>query len=122
MQIELLDALRSGIATKAELLAAGYNSNPVRLPVYLKNGGAEWRTLIPTETQMYLAIYSSVDKNIDLETDNSMAINWALLTKPLGFSTEPKDPLPLYSCFGQLLLSPSSSLFPGELFRHVLSD
>src|SRR5882762_2656733 len=104
MQIELLDALRSGIATKAELLAAGYNSNPMRLRVYLKNGGAEWRKLIPTETQMYLAIYSSVDKNIDLEPDNSVANNWALL----DFSTEPKTSLPLYSWIGQSLLSPSA--------------
>jgi len=112
MQIELLDALRSGIATKAELLAAGYNSNPVRLPVYLKNGGAEWRTLIPTETQMYLAIYSSVDKNVDLGTDNSMASNWALLTRPLAF-TEPKNSLSLYSWIGQSLLRVSApSLFP----------
>jgi hypothetical protein len=61
---EVQDALRNGIATKPELLAAGYNSNPVRLPLYLKNGGANWRTLIPAETQMYLAIYSEVDRNI----------------------------------------------------------
>ena len=110
--VEVKDALRSGIATKAELLAAGYNSNPVRLRVYLKNGGAEWRTLIPTETQIYLAIYSSVDKNVDLGTDNSMANNWALLTRPLAF-TEPKNSLSLYSWIGQSLLSVSApSLFP----------
>src|SRR6185369_16613409 len=57
-------AMRDGIATKPELLAAGYNSNPARLPVYLKNGGANWKTLIPNETQMYLAIYDEVDRNI----------------------------------------------------------
>jgi hypothetical protein len=61
---EVQDALRSGVATKPELLAAGYNSNPARLPAYLKNGGANWRTLIPAETQMYLAIYSEVDRHI----------------------------------------------------------
>ena len=61
---EVQDALRSGTATKPELLAAGYNSNPLRLPQYLRNGGADWRTLIPAETQMYLAIYSEVDRNI----------------------------------------------------------
>jgi hypothetical protein len=61
---EVQEALRNGIATKPELLAAGYNSNPVRLPMYLKNGGANWKTLIPAETQMYLAIYSEVDRNI----------------------------------------------------------
>ena len=61
---EVQDALRSGFASMPELLAAGYNSNPMRLPLYLKNGGAGWRTLIPAETQMYLAIYSSVDSNV----------------------------------------------------------
>lgn len=61
---EVQDALRNGIATKPELLAAGYNSNPVRLPVYLKNGGANWKTLIPAETQMYLQIYGEVDRNV----------------------------------------------------------
>ena len=62
---EVQDALRTGMATKPELLAAGYNSNPVRLPAYLKNGGPNWRTLIPAETQMYLAIYSAVDRTFD---------------------------------------------------------
>jgi len=61
---EVQEALRNGIATKPELLAAGYNSNPIRLPMYLKNGGANWKTLIPAETQMYLAIYGEVDRNI----------------------------------------------------------
>lgn len=61
---EVQDALRTGMATKPELLAAGYNSNPARLPTYLRNGGANWRTLIPAETQMYLAIYSEVDRHV----------------------------------------------------------
>jgi len=65
---EVQDALRNGIATKSELMAAGYNSNPLRLPAYLKTGGAAWRTLIPAETQMYLKIYSSVDKTLDLKS------------------------------------------------------
>jgi hypothetical protein len=64
---EVQEALRNGIATKPELLAAGYNSNPVRLPMYLKNGGANWKTLIPAETQMYLAIYSEVDRNVQFQ-------------------------------------------------------
>jgi hypothetical protein len=59
---EVEDALSSGIATEPELVAAGYNSNPARLPGYLKRGGADWRTLIPAETQMYLSIYSSLDE------------------------------------------------------------
>src|SRR6185503_581451 len=69
--LEVQEALRSGIATKPQLLAAGYNSNPMRLPLYLKNGGAEWRTLIPSETQMYLAIYSSVDSTLQLGSNSS---------------------------------------------------
>lgn len=62
---EVQEALRSGAATKTELLAAGYNSNPYRLPGYLSTGGSAWRTLIPAETQMYLAIYKSVDRHLD---------------------------------------------------------
>jgi hypothetical protein len=58
---EVQDALTNGIATQPELVAAGYNSNPARLPQYLRRGGALWRTLIPTETQMYLQIYNSLD-------------------------------------------------------------
>ena len=64
---DVQDALRNGTATKPELLAAGYNSNPLRLPAYLKNGGNSWRTLIPAETQMYLNIYSSVDRNVQFK-------------------------------------------------------
>ncbi|HEX5707629.1 MAG TPA: hypothetical protein VFX96_10060, partial [Pyrinomonadaceae bacterium] len=59
---EVRAALASKTATQAELLAAGYNSNPLRLPGYLKRGGDRWRTLIPSETQMYLQIYSSVER------------------------------------------------------------
>ena len=67
-------ALASGTATKTELLAAGYNSNPYKLPSYLSNGGSGWRTLIPAETKMYLAIYQSVDSNVDF-TSNYVATN-----------------------------------------------
>ncbi len=63
---EIQDALRSGIAAKPELLAAGYNSNPLRLAGYLKNGGAGWRTLIPAETQIYLKIYTAIDTTLRL--------------------------------------------------------
>lgn len=73
---EVQDALRTGIATQEQLLAAGYNSNPARLPSYLKRGGAGWRALIPAETQMYLAIYGSLDSLIKLKgrsTDNLVA-------------------------------------------------
>ena len=67
-QDEVQNALRNGVANKSEHLAAGYNSNPMRLPLYLKNGGAGWRTLIPAETQMYLSIYSSVDSNVQFSS------------------------------------------------------
>jgi hypothetical protein len=77
------DALRNGVATKPELLAAGYNSNPGRLPTYLKNGGTNWRTLIPAETQMYLAIYSEVDRNISFpQTVKVATTNDANLASP----------------------------------------
>ncbi|MDX6558553.1 MAG: hypothetical protein QOF72_1602 [Blastocatellia bacterium] len=84
------NALRNGIATKPELLAAGYNSNPGRLPLYVKNGGDGWRTLIPAETQMYLKIYSAVDKTLDLGPDSSVdgtgkgAQVSGSVTRPLG--------------------------------------
>jgi hypothetical protein len=54
-------ALSAKLATQTELLAAGYNSNAARLPLYIRRGGASWKTLIPRETQIYLQIYKSVD-------------------------------------------------------------
>lgn len=54
-------ALGARLATQTELLAAGYNSNAARLPLYIRRGGASWRYLIPRETQMYLQIYKSVE-------------------------------------------------------------
>jgi hypothetical protein len=63
-QDEVRSALSTGQATQAELLAAGYNSNPRKLAGYLKRGGTSWRTLIPEETQMYLRIYASVEEHI----------------------------------------------------------
>jgi hypothetical protein len=58
------NALSSGIATQPELMAAGYNSNPARLPIYLRRGGAGWRSLIPKETKIYLQIYASLERNV----------------------------------------------------------
>ena len=60
-------ALQSGVATQAELLAAGYNSNPARLSGYLARGGPAWRVLIPRETQMYLRIYASLEDAVDFK-------------------------------------------------------
>ena len=73
-QDEVQHALLSGSATKTELLAAGYNSNPYKLPSYLSNGGSTWRSLIPAETQMYLAIYQSVDSNVDLQINSTPSV------------------------------------------------
>lgn len=63
---EVQYALSAKLATKTELMAAGYNSNAAKLPGYLKRGGSGWRTLIPRETQMYLAIYKSFDGTVTL--------------------------------------------------------
>ena len=66
-QEEVSAALEGGLATQAELLAAGYNSNPMRLPKYLARGGSAWRALIPEETKMYLRIYAAVETNVDFD-------------------------------------------------------
>ncbi|MER3427082.1 MAG: hypothetical protein C4334_03115 [Pyrinomonas sp.] len=60
-------AVSVGWATQDELIAAGYNSNPARLPSYIRRGGADWRALIPRETQIYLQIYRALDSLIPLE-------------------------------------------------------
>lgn len=65
-QEQVTRALDSQIATQAELLAAGYNSNPARLSRYLERGEADWRALIPRETQMYLQIYAAVDSLVPM--------------------------------------------------------
>ncbi len=57
-------AIENGIATPAELMSAGYNSNPARLSGYIKRGGAGWRNLIPRETRVYLQINASMDKYV----------------------------------------------------------
>ena len=65
---DVKNALATNIATPTELLAAGYNSNAAKLPLYLKRGGDAWRTLIPRETQMYLQIYKSFEALVPLKT------------------------------------------------------
>ena len=60
-------ALDSKTATQAELLAAGYNSNAAKLPLYLRRGGESWRSLIPRETQVYLQIYKSFETLVPLK-------------------------------------------------------
>ncbi|HKQ99061.1 MAG TPA: hypothetical protein VJT09_00230 [Pyrinomonadaceae bacterium] len=61
-------ALASGVATWPELMAAGYNSNPAKLPQYIRRGGSGWRVLIPRETQMYLQIYRALEGAIPMKT------------------------------------------------------
>ena len=68
---EVQYALSAKLATKTELLAAGYNSNAAKLPGYLKRGRDGWRTLIPRETQMYLQIYKSFEGLVTLPTRSS---------------------------------------------------
>src|SRR5215216_5097316 len=65
---EVKYALGAKIATPSELLAAGYNSNAAKLPGYLKRGGDGWRTLIPRETQMYLAIFKSFEGLVPMQS------------------------------------------------------
>jgi hypothetical protein len=66
MSPTVVDALRNGLATELELLSAGYNSNPAKLAGYIKRGGANWRTLIPRETQIYLEINRSMDQYVPI--------------------------------------------------------
>jgi hypothetical protein len=61
---DVIYALENNLAKDYELMAAGYNSNPAKLPGYLRRGGANWRYLIPRETQMYLQIQKSVQATI----------------------------------------------------------
>lgn len=63
---DVINALENKLATQSELMAAGYNSNPARLPLYIRRGGADWRTLIPRETQIYLDIYKSHESLVPL--------------------------------------------------------
>jgi hypothetical protein len=60
-------ALASGIATPAQLMAAGYNSNPARLAGYINRGGENWTGLIPRETKIYLQIYDALERNVPLK-------------------------------------------------------
>ena len=65
---EVQYALSAKLATQTELMAAGYNSNAARLPLYLRRGGSSWRTLIPRETQMYLQIYKNFESLVALKS------------------------------------------------------
>ena len=56
------EAVSSGIATEIELMSAGYNSTPAKLAGYIRRGGANWKYLIPRETQIYLQINDSINR------------------------------------------------------------
>lgn len=58
------NALATGIARPEHLMAAGYNSNPAKLPGYINRGGANWATLIPRETKIYLQIWDSLERAV----------------------------------------------------------
>jgi hypothetical protein len=67
LDADVSDALLHGMATKQELIAAGYNSNPAKLGSYIRRGGTAWRTLIPRETQMYLQIMQSFESLLPIK-------------------------------------------------------
>ena len=72
--LDVQAALETKLATPAELLAAGYNSNAAKLPAYIRRGGNSWRGLIPRETQMYLQIYKSVDSMVPMKARTSIPV------------------------------------------------
>jgi hypothetical protein len=82
LDADVLDAMASKNATQAELVAAGYNSNPAKLPSYLRRGGPSWRVLIPRETQMYLQIYSSLEGLVQFKNRGNATAQPAPQTQP----------------------------------------
>lgn len=111
-QDEVQQALSSGTATKTELMAAGYNSNPYRLPGYLANGGSGWRSLIPEETKMYLAIYQSVDSHVEFGGASTLGdeATTASVSPTTSFASEAA--LTVISWIGNLLPRPTLPSFP----------
>lgn len=57
------DAIDTGLATEEELMAAGYNSNPVNVPKKLSYGKG-WKYYLPRETQVYLSILHALDSSV----------------------------------------------------------
>ena len=79
---DVLDSLATKNATQADLVAAGYNSNPAKLPAYLRRGGTSWRMLIPRETQMYLSIYSSLEGLVQFKNRGNASAQPVPQTQP----------------------------------------
>ncbi len=107
---EVKDALRDGIATKPELMAAGYNSNPMRLPLYLKTGGAQWRTLIPAETQIYLRIYASVDNTLEMGSNSAKSDGDLNRPRAVAPVIKPSNAAAVFSWLSQSLTTGTSLL------------
>jgi len=107
---EVKDALRDGVATKPELMAAGYNSNPMRLPLYLKTGGAQWRTLIPAETQIYLRIYASVDNTLEMGSNSAKSDGDLNRPRAVAPVIKPSNAAAVFSWLSQSLTTGTSLL------------
>lgn len=60
---QVIEAIKNGIATEEELMAAGYNSNPVNVPRRLSYG-KYWKYYLPKETKVYLSILHALDSSI----------------------------------------------------------
>jgi hypothetical protein len=56
-------AWENGLATREEIMAAGYNSNPTKVPRTLSQG-EYWKRSLPQETQIYLDILRSLDASV----------------------------------------------------------
>ena len=62
----ITNAIETGIASQEHLMAAGYNSNPAKLAGYVSRGAERWTSLIPRETQMYLQIWDSLERAVQM--------------------------------------------------------
>jgi hypothetical protein len=67
-------AIAAKQATPTEIISAGYNSNAAKLPGYIRRAGANWKSLIPRETQMYLQIYQSLDSLMKTKENHARKI------------------------------------------------
>lgn len=60
------EALMNKTAKPEHLMAAGYNSNPAKLPGLIKRAGPGWTILIPRETQIYLQVIDSLERFVPM--------------------------------------------------------
>lgn len=54
-------AMDTTLARVNDLMAAGYNSNPARIPGYIDRGHTAWTRLLPRETNIYLSILHTLE-------------------------------------------------------------